>query len=58
VSEAVVALMDWLDKLKAAARQFAAKECDDTLTELKVAAFGHARWTKELIKARKREGRA
>ena len=56
VSEAVMALVDWEEKLKVAARSFTTRENDDTHAELKVAGYGYGHWRKELEKAKKREG--
>jgi hypothetical protein len=51
-------LADWEEKLKVAARIFTADECAQTLTELRVASYGHGHWCKELEKAKKREARS
>ena len=56
VSEAAMAAVDWEEKLKATARSFTKIENADTLTELKVASYGHGHWCRELEKAKKREG--
>jgi hypothetical protein len=56
VSEAAMAVVDWEERLKTAARGFSKNENDDTLSELRVAGYGFGHWQRELAKAKKREG--
>jgi hypothetical protein len=58
VSEAVMTVADWEERLKKAARSFTTNENADTLAELRVAGYGYGHWRHELTKATKREGRS
>ena len=54
-SEAAMAVVDWEERLKVAARGFTNGENDETLRELRVAGYGFGHWQRELEKAKKRE---